>query len=103
MAAGLAVLFDAVREGNTRLDAGENVGPLIAAYDEIVGVLGIGEPGAVTSDGEGTVESIEELVQSRARARAAGDYAAADAIRDQLAALGITIEDTADGSRWYRA
>jgi cysteinyl-tRNA synthetase len=36
----------------------------------------------------------------RAAARERKDYAAADAIRDQLAAAGITVEDTADGPHW---
>ena len=45
---------------------------------------------------------IEGLVQAREEARAARDFARADAIRDQLGAMGITLEDGPDGSRWRR-
>ena len=49
-------------------------------------------------------EALDALVQAqlsaRAAARAARDYAAADAIRDQLHAVGISIEDTSTGARW---
>jgi cysteinyl-tRNA synthetase len=117
MAGGLAVLFDAVREGNTRLDAGEEAGPYAAAYDEIVAVLGIAEPlsdlsdvadalralgaehGAIADDPEHVVAL---LLAGRATARDERDWAAADAIRDGLASMGIAIEDTADGARWHR-
>ncbi|MCH9705281.1 MAG: cysteine--tRNA ligase [Proteobacteria bacterium] len=43
---------------------------------------------------------IEEKINQRLAARAARDFAAADAIRDELAALGILLEDTADGTTW---
>ncbi|WP_426689381.1 cysteine--tRNA ligase [Rhodanobacter ginsengiterrae] len=43
---------------------------------------------------------IEDLLEQRRAARAARDFARADAIRDELAALGIAIEDGAQGTRW---
>lgn len=43
---------------------------------------------------------IEALLQQRQSARAARDFAGADAIRDQLAAMGIAIEDGPQGPRW---
>jgi cysteinyl-tRNA synthetase len=39
-------------------------------------------------------------LEQRAAARARKDYASADAIRDQLAALGVQVEDTPQGTRW---
>jgi cysteinyl-tRNA synthetase len=42
-------------------------------------------------------------LQQRQAARARKDYAAADAIRDQLAALGVQVEDTPQGPRWELA
>jgi cysteinyl-tRNA synthetase len=43
---------------------------------------------------------VASLVQRRAAARAARDFATADAIREQLQGAGIEVEDTADGARW---
>jgi len=53
---------------------------------------------------EGTrdMAAIQRLVEVRLAARAARDYATADRIRAELAALGITVEDRADGSAWRR-
>lgn len=112
VARGLAVLFDAVREGNTAMDAGEDVADLVAAFDEIMSVLGLNlAEGLEAEDGSvaafaaslGIVDgSMESLLELRAAARLAKDWATADAIRDGLAKLNITIEDTADGARWHR-
>jgi cysteinyl-tRNA synthetase len=52
--------------------------------------------------GENSVDAahIEDLLQQRKAARAARDFARADAIRDELTALGVAIEDGAQGTRW---
>ncbi len=52
-------------------------------------------------DSEDAAE-IDALVRERDRLRAARDFAAADQIRDELAARGIAIEDSPDGARWNR-
>jgi cysteinyl-tRNA synthetase len=116
-AGGLAVLFEVIREGNRRLDAGQDAGPWIAAYDEIIGVLGLEEPGAGVDDildeiqtlaaslgiesvaGEAAVDALIDL---RATARANKEWAMADKIRDGLTGAGIVLEDTSDGVRWHR-
>ena len=46
---------------------------------------------------------IEDLIAARAAARAQRDFAEADRIRDAMAAEGITLEDTAEGTSWRRA
>ncbi|MCE2460802.1 MAG: cysteine--tRNA ligase [Pseudomonadales bacterium] len=46
---------------------------------------------------------IEALVEERDAARDARDFARADAIRDELAAAGVQLEDGRDGTRWRRA
>jgi cysteinyl-tRNA synthetase len=47
-------------------------------------------------------EMIEALIAKRAEAKKNKDFAAADAIRDELAAMGITIKDTRQGVQWFR-
>ena len=49
--------------------------------------------------GEGDIEA---LIEARRAARAGKDFARADAIRDELTAAGIELEDTAGGTRWRR-
>ena len=47
--------------------------------------------------------AVEALIEVRAKARAEKDFAAADAARDDLTAMGVVIEDTADGTIWKLA
>ena len=116
-AGALAVVFDTVREANRRLDAGESAGPLVAAFDTIVAILGLAEEVAGLDDlveslavlaGRFEVDAtaphavVDALVQRRTSAREAKEWATADTIRDELAAVGIVIEDVRDGSRWHR-
>jgi len=53
-------------------------------------------------EGELSAEDIEEMIKKRNAARAAKDFATADAIRDEFAAAGIQIEDGPDGTTWRR-
>ncbi len=116
-AGALGVLFEVVREGNRRLDAGEDASALVAAYDEVVELFGLAEETQGLDDlADGiqalgarfgiVVERVDEvvdtLVDMRAAAREASDWAKADAIRDGLAGAGIAIEDGRDGVRWHR-
>ena len=56
------------------------------------------------SAGQGIGESeIEALIQKRADARKAKDFATADAVRKELADKGVIIEDTPAGTQWKRA
>ncbi len=114
----IGVLFDLVREGNRRLDAGEDASDLAATFDVIAGILGF-ERGARTSSaawprladlaaregvaGEEAGDVVDGLIAARAAARANRDWERADAIRDDLAAAGVVLEDTPDGVRWYRS
>ena len=55
------------------------------------------------AEGELTAAEIEDLIEKRNAARAAKDFAAADGFRDELAAAGVQIEDSADGTNWRRS
>ena len=48
-------------------------------------------------------EEIEKLIEERQAARKAKNFARADEIRDQLAAMGIILKDTREGVQWKRA
>ncbi|MCY4230211.1 MAG: cysteine--tRNA ligase [Alphaproteobacteria bacterium] len=55
-----------------------------------------------SSEEDADTAGIQRLVEARQAARSARDYATADRIRAELASLGITVEDRADGSAWRR-
>ncbi|MGU3411766.1 cysteine--tRNA ligase [Microbacterium sp. M1A1_1b] len=104
----LAVLHDTVRAGNAAMDSGD-AEALGVAYHQVaamVEVLGI-DPRASHWSGAGhdaaaapLAALVDRLVQERSDARANRDFATADRVRDDLAAAGITIEDTSAGTRW---
>ena len=104
---GIAVLQDLTRDVNTLLNSETEVGlSTLAAieqtYTALAGdVLGLA-PAESVEGGDGQREGalIELLIEMRARARADRDYARSDQIRDQLAAIGIVLEDRADGTIW---
>jgi cysteinyl-tRNA synthetase len=68
---------------------------------ELAGLLGL-EVGSAGGARDADDAEIDELVRQRDEARATKDFAAADAIRDELAARGIQLEDTPGGTIWHR-
>jgi cysteinyl-tRNA synthetase len=107
----LGVLHETVRAGNTALDAGDltEVAVLRERVRAMAGVLGVDPTsrewanGAADDAGTALAALVEKLLADRTAARAAKDYAASDRIRDELAAAGITIDDTPAGARWSLA
>jgi cysteinyl-tRNA synthetase len=96
-----AAVFDWVRDCNRRLvdgalNAAEAAAEL-AAWDRIDSVLGVGQTDEVVPD------SLVALMHERTDARAAKDFARADAIRDELTEQGWAIEDTPNGPRLKRS
>ncbi|HYY49191.1 MAG TPA: cysteine--tRNA ligase [Thermoplasmata archaeon] len=99
----IAVLFDYARVVNKAIEAGAGRSALeeTAKVFQTTGkVLGLFE---VPVQSPTLVEGVLDLlVGLREDARKRKDFAAADRIRDALAALGVTLEDTGDGVRWKR-
>ena len=91
----LAAVFDLVKEINT-LSAASSKAALetaAAAFDEITGVLGL----LYNRKKDEVPAEVTELVEKRAAAKKAKDWATADAIRAQLTELGWAVKDTAQG------
>ncbi|HLC00334.1 MAG TPA: cysteine--tRNA ligase [Candidatus Bathyarchaeia archaeon] len=98
----LASLFDFVRDVNNLLDnnelskaEAEKVHALLTNFDNVLGVVGNVEVETLPQEGA-------LLIEKREQARKAKDWKTADEIRQQLKALGIVVEDTAQGVRWRR-
>ena len=71
----------------------------LAAVNDILGVLRFQPESNVDAD---LASRVEDLIQQRADARKSKDFARADAIRDEIAGLGIEIKDTPEGTKWHR-
>ncbi len=104
----LAVLFDAAREVNRRVEQGAPASYRAAArvfFDDLLeGVLGVPAQPEAAGQGRELMDGlVGMLLEERQRARARRDFATADAMRDRLEGLGIEVEDTPEGSRWKLA
>jgi cysteinyl-tRNA synthetase len=104
---GLGVLFELVRDLNAAIDAGEagaiDAGQILDSFDRFDSVLGVI---ALRRQEDARppvpVEEIDRLIEDRQAARRRRDFGQADAIRQQLDARGIVLEDSAAGTRWKR-
>jgi cysteinyl-tRNA synthetase len=102
----LAAVHNVVREGNSALAEGNQVavrGALasVLAMTEVLGINPQRWHQATSSDLTPVVDALVQVaLEQRTAARARKDFAAADAIRDQLAEAGVIVEDTPSGPRW---
>ena len=104
----LASISESLRTGNTAITDG-NKALIAQSANEIRGALEVlgcdpFDAAFAQSGGEDLTGALDGVIQlaltQRAAARERKDFAASDQIRDGLSALGITIEDTAQGPRW---
>ncbi len=97
----LAALFDFIRDINILVDGNllskeeaKQIYDLMVGCDKVLGVIG-----EIKLE-EKLPREAEELIRKREEARKAKDWKAADQIRERLKAMGIVIEDTAQGLKW---
>lgn len=96
----LAAMFDLAREINRGKDEGADVLGAQDTLRELSGVLGISLDGTAETSGAGPF--VQMLVNVRTELRAARQFDIADSIRDRLSELGVTIEDTPEGTEWRK-
>jgi len=103
-AKALAAVFEYITDTNTAMDSDEfRMGNVAAAsgllqlFDRVFEVLEVTRSADSLSD-----EQVAALIAERTQARKAKDFKRSDAIRDELTAKGIILEDTKDGIRWKR-
>jgi cysteinyl-tRNA synthetase len=106
-AAGLAAVFDLVREGNSAIAArkmsavdARTVGEALEEFDRVLGVIALRR--AEDAKPDVPVEEIEQLIEERKTAKQRREFARADQIRQSLAERGILLEDTPAGTRWKK-
>ncbi|MDA0769567.1 MAG: cysteine--tRNA ligase [SAR202 cluster bacterium Casp-Chloro-G4] len=96
----LAVLFDLSHDINRGREEGKDVSPARKGLREMADILGIdlSEPDA--KSGGDAAPFVDLLIEIRSQLRAAKQFEISDQIRDKLAALGVTLEDSAGGTGW---
>ncbi|MFA5679519.1 MAG: cysteine--tRNA ligase [Pseudomonas sp.] len=101
-----AVLFDMVREVNRLKDSDKAAAAALAArmreLASVTGLLQLDADDFLQADAAGKVDAgeIDALIQARLQARAEKNWAESDRIRDQLAAMGVVVEDSKGTTTW---
>lgn len=100
----ISAVFELVKFANSNLNEGSTKEFATGVYeilDKLCNVLGI----ILEKEEEkvGDEDYIEEMIAKRAQAKKDRDFAMADQIRDELAAKGIVLKDTREGTKWSRA
>ena len=99
---GISAVFELVRDINTNVITDAPVKGNCAAaaklFDELTDVLGL----VYNRKADDLDSEVEALIAQRTQARKDKNWAEADRIRDELKAMGIVLEDTAQGVKWHR-
>ena len=96
----IAVLFDLCREINRGRDEGKSVVEAQQLLRELGELLGLTFAAPEAKDNVAAHPFIDMLVEVRTQLREAKQFALADSIRDRLADLGVSLEDSAEGTQW---
>ena len=97
----LSVVFDLAREINRERDAGHNITAACQMFKELSGILGL----TLKSLDKGLTDAepfIELLISTRKSLRQAKQFQLADEIRNKLTTLGVSLEDTPQGTTWKK-
>ncbi len=98
-------MFEYIRDTNTAMDSGDflsgNRAAAVAFLERFDCIFDVLKPSAQNAGGLSDTE-VEALIEERAAAKKARNFARADEIRTQLAAQGVILEDTKEGVRWKR-
>lgn len=103
-AGAMGALFDVVKAVNTYFKnatqlSEEAISSAESFFMDVENIMGLF---AMNSQNDDDSAGIEALIARRREARAAKDFAASDAIRDELIQRGIILEDTPNGTKWKR-
>ena len=99
-ARALAVMFDLSRDINRGSEEGKNVSPARQALRDMAEILGIDLSEPESQSGGDVAPFVELLIELRSDLRKAKQFEMADQIRDKLAGLGVTLEDSTGGTGW---
>lgn len=99
---GIAAVFELVRDINSSINgkgvSKETVNYAIKIFDMLTDVLGL----VYNRKSDDSDAEIDAMIEARTQARKDKNWAEADRIRDELKAMGIVLEDTANGVKWHR-
>jgi cysteinyl-tRNA synthetase len=98
----LAVVWETLRQANKATEASARMAlrGLVLDFDQ---VLGLRLADAASADAEMLPADVADLIQRREAARAARDWLAADALREEIRRRGYEVEDTSSGTRWRQS
>jgi cysteinyl-tRNA synthetase len=100
----LAFISESMRIGNSSTDDKKVIAKTAGEIRGALSILGCDPQDQAFASGKSNDAAMDGLIklalEQREAARVRKDFQAADQIRDQIAALGITVEDTSNGPRW---